>query len=161
MASPYANLARCHVATTALRAYATMTSCQGYALLSSGLYLAKVMHRCRRGYILSRLCLIVVGGISCQGFARVPVAMNQWDITSTESSCGVAAQKRRKFQQRGRWNAPQSEARREPARSAPEGPARGCAGSDFAKVCVCVASAHQIGHIEHLDRPTLMPEDSN
>ena len=30
---------------------------------------------------------------------------------------------------RGRWNAPQSEARREPARSAPEGPARGCATS--------------------------------
>ena len=40
---------------------------------------------------------------------------------------------------------------------APEGPA----GSDFAKFCVCVASAHQIGHLEHLDRPTLMPEDSN
>ena len=34
------------------------------------------------------------------------------------------------------------------------------AGSDFAKFCVCVASAHQIGHLEHLDRPTLMPEDS-
>lgn len=34
------------------------------------------------------------------------------------------------------------------------------AGSDFAKFCVCVASAHQIGHLEHLDRPTLMPENS-
>ena len=34
------------------------------------------------------------------------------------------------------------------------------AGSDFAKFCVCVASAHQIGHLEHLDRPTLMPEAS-
>ena len=65
-----------------------------------------------------------------------------------------------KNSKRDRRNAPQSEARREPARSAPEGPARGCAGSDFAKFCVCVASAHQIGHLEHLDRPTLMPEDS-
>lgn len=90
----------------------------------------------RHDDILPRLCIVVVGGISCQGFARVPVAMNQWDITSTESSCGVAAQKRRKFQQRGRWNAPQSEARREPARSAPEGPARGCATPIRPKLCV-------------------------
>ena len=42
---------------------------------------------------------------------------------------------------RGRWNAPQSEARREPARSAPEGPARGCAAPIRSKFCVCVASA--------------------
>ena len=46
-----------------------------------------------------------------------------------------------KNSKRDRRNAPQSEARREPARSAPEGPARGCAAPIRSKLCVCVASA--------------------
>ena len=60
---------------------------------------------------------------------------------------------------RGRRNAPQSEARREPARSAPGGPARGCDTSIRSKnlrmLRICVLHKALKGE----KRPTLMPEE--